>query len=131
MSIEYDLDIPFALKDTYKKQYRLKWSSERKFWYTTFSKVNNALVKFNVIKLNVYFPKKDTIKQLGCKWSSYYKCWYCSKEIYDSNKEQIDACCIKPRSESPTIDEKLFLIDTDDEADNDNDKAISLDRYKL
>jgi integrase len=51
------------------------------------------------------------------------------QKIYDSNKEQIDTCCIKPRADSPTIDEKLFLIDTDAEDDPD-DNYLSLDKFK-
>jgi hypothetical protein len=117
MSTQYDLDIPFSHKDQLKKLYRLKWSSERKLWYTEFPKVYRSLRMYNVVKLLVYFPKKDEIKQLGCKWSSHYKCWYCSQEFYDKHKSQIDECCIKPREATPIIDEKLFLIDSDDEQD--------------
>lgn len=115
MSAEYDLDIPFALKDNYKKLYRLKWSSERKFWYTTFPKVHTTLSKFSIVKLNVFFHKKDIVKQLGCKWSSHYKCWYCSSELYETHKEQIESCCIKHKPSSPIVDETLFLLDTDEE----------------
>jgi hypothetical protein len=115
MSTYLDLVVPFSEKDQLKKLYRLKWSSERKMWYTEFPKVYSKLRMYNLVKLQVYFPKKEEIKQIGCKWSAHYKCWYCSQEFYDSNKNIIDSCCIKPRPTSPTIDEKLFLIDTDDE----------------
>ena len=111
MSTEYDFDIPYNMKDELKREFRLKWSADRRCWYTTFPKVYKTLKQYQVIKLNIKFTKKDCVKQIGCKWSSQYKSWYCSNELYTNNKELIDSCI----QISTKLDESLFTNDTDDE----------------
>ena len=86
--INYQLLIPFNLKEEVKESYQIRWDSTNKTWKAMNSSDYNKLSDYHIKIVKIHYDHKDSAKLLGCKWNG--TSWYTNNKTYDEHHDEFD-----------------------------------------
>ena len=75
--------IPFELKDEIRKEFKIKWDSDKKIW-KYIGELPEGLVKYQMKYLDIPYEVKDEwkAKLKSMKWVATEKCWAVNFDDY-------------------------------------------------
>ena len=82
--MRYNLLIPFDKKDEVKKDFKIRWDTDKKIWYYIGNELPIGLDKYEEMVVDVRYEDKDLFKKRfkTMRWNNHDKIWTMSREEY-------------------------------------------------
>lgn len=82
--MRYNLLIPFDKKDEVKKDFKIRWDTDKKIWYYIGNELPKGLDKYEEMVVDVRYEDKDLFKKRfkTMRWNNLDKIWTMSREEY-------------------------------------------------